>query len=355
MKRLLIAALALTATMSQAATYGWTVVDLGALGPTGSVPTSINNNGDVTGYSRSAASTDGTPYHGFLYRNGAMYDLGKPAGSAFAQVMAMNDAGTLAATDERGNGHLWKDGTWIPLNFHGKPKAVNRVDMVVGTFPLGAGERAFLWASGMATELGTLGGTKSRGNSVNDRGIVVGSATIAGDGTSHAFLYDNGDMKDLGTLGGTYSSANDINNFGVVVGGAYNAQNKMTAFVYDSSGMRALFNAGDTSSATAINDRGAVVGRHRIDTARDVRGVRGRHLRGLGIRRDEARRADALAIETEILRGRRHDGPAVHVSVQSDPRIGAHQNAGNEGGVRECARRRHTVLTPRICFPEAFP
>jgi probable HAF family extracellular repeat protein len=260
MKRLLIAALALTATMSQAATYGWTVVDLGALGPTGSVPTSINNNGDVTGYSRSAASTDGTPYHGFLYRNGAMYDLGKPAGSAFAQVMAMNDAGTLAATDERGNGHLWKDGTWIPLNFHGKPKAVNRVDMVVGTFPLGAGERAFLWASGMATELGTLGGTKSRGNSVNDRGIVVGSATIAGDGTSHAFLYDDGGMKDLGTLGGTYSSANDINNFGVVVGGAYNAQNKMTAFVYDSSGMRALFNAGDTSSATAINDRGAVVG-----------------------------------------------------------------------------------------------
>jgi probable HAF family extracellular repeat protein len=260
MKRLLIAALALTATMSQAATYGWTVVDLGALGPTGSVPTSINNNGDVTGYSRSAASSDGAPYHGFLYRNGAMYDVGKPASAGFAQVMAMNDSGTLAATDERGNGHLWKDGTWIPMNFHGKPKAVNRVDMVVGTFPLGSGERAFLWASGAATELGTLGGTKSRGNSVNDRGIVVGSATLAGDATSHAFVYDSGEMKDLGTLGGTYSSANDINNFGVVVGGAYNAQNKMTAFIYDLSGMRPLFNAGDTSSATSINDRGAVVG-----------------------------------------------------------------------------------------------
>jgi len=164
------------------------------------------------------------------------------------------------ATDEMGNGHLWKEGRWIPMNFHGKPKAVNRVDMVVGTFPLGAGERAFLWASGAATELGTLGGTKSRGNSINDKGTVVGSATVAGDGTSHAFLYDNGDMKDLGTLGGTYSSANDINNFGVVVGGAYNASNRMTAFVWDLGGMRPLLNAGETSSATAINDRGAVVG-----------------------------------------------------------------------------------------------
>jgi len=261
MRRLMIAALCLAATLVQARTYGWTVVDLGSLGPAGSVPTTINNNGDVAGYSRSTASTkEGELYHGFLYQNGAMMDLGKPPSATFAQVTAMNDAGTLAATDERGNGHLWKEGTWVPMRFHGKPKAINRVDMVTGTFPLGAGERAFLYSNGVATELGTLGGTKSRGNAINDRGIVVGSATIAGDATSRAFLYDNGEMKDLGTLGGTYSSANDINNFGVVVGGAYNASNRMTAFVYDLSGMRPLFNAGETSSATSINDRGAVVG-----------------------------------------------------------------------------------------------
>jgi probable HAF family extracellular repeat protein len=248
MKRLMIAALCLAATLAQARTNGWTVVDLGALGPAGSVATSINNNGDVTGYSRAAGSSGGELYHAFLYQSGGMMDLGKPAASTFVQVNGMNDAGTLVATDDMGNGHLWKEGRWIPMNFHGKPKAVNRVDMVVGTFPLGAGERAFLWASGSATELGTLGGTKSRGNSINDKGTVVGSATIAGDGTSHAFLYDNGDMKDLGTLGGTYSSANDINNFGVVVGGAYNASNRMTAFVWDLGGMRPLLNAGETSS-----------------------------------------------------------------------------------------------------------
>ena len=263
MKRLMIAALCLAATVAHAQTrsYGWTVVDLGALGPAGSIPTTINNNGDVAGYSRSASSTkQGELYHGFLYSNGAMMDLGIPLGTGYVQVNAMNDAGTLAATDDMGNGHLWKEGRWIPMNFHGKPKAINRVDMVTGTFPLGAGERAFLYAGGRATELGTLGGTRSRGNALNDKGTVVGSSTVAGDGTSRAFVYDNGEMKDIGTLGGTYSSANDINNFGVVVGGAYNAQNKMTAFVYDLNGMRPLFNAGETSSATSINDRGAVVG-----------------------------------------------------------------------------------------------
>lgn len=263
MNRLMIAALCLTAAMAQAQgrPYGWTVVDLGGLGPAGSVPTTINNNGDVAGYSRAAGSTkEGELYHGFLYQNGAMMDLGKPPSSAYAQITAMNDAGTLAATDELGNGHLWKEGTWIAMNFHGKPKAINRVDMVTGTFPLGAGERAFLYSNGGVTELGTLGGTRSRGNSINDKGTVVGSATIAGDGTSRAFAYDNGVMRDLGTLGGTYSSANDINNFGVVVGGAYDAQNRMTAFVYDLNGMRPLLNIGQTSSATSINDRGAVVG-----------------------------------------------------------------------------------------------
>jgi probable HAF family extracellular repeat protein len=260
MKRLIIAGLCLAAGIAQAATYGWTVVDLGALGPAGSVPTTINNNGDVAGYSRSSAAKEGELYHGFLYQNGAMMDLGKPPTAGFAQVTAMNDAGTLAATDQMGNGYLWKEGTWVSMNFHGKPKAINRVDMVTGTFPLGPGERAFLYASGVATELGTLGGTKSRGNSINDKGTVVGSSTLAGDGTSHAFVYDNGEMKDIGTLGGTYSSANDVNNFGVVVGGAYNAANRMTAFIYDLGGMRALFEGGETSSATAINDRGAVVG-----------------------------------------------------------------------------------------------
>src|SRR6188768_3436412 len=124
MKRLMIAALCLAATLAQARTYGWTVVDLGALGPAGSVPTAINNNGDVTGYSRSTAtSKEGELYHGFLYQNGSMMDLGKPAASTFVQVNAMNDTGTLVATDELGNGHVWKEGRWIPMNFHGKPKA----------------------------------------------------------------------------------------------------------------------------------------------------------------------------------------------------------------------------------------
>ena len=108
MKRLMIAAMCVAATLAQAATSGSTVVDLGALGPAGSVPTTINNNGDVAGYSRSAASRDSAPYHGFLHQNGAMMDIGKPDSATLAQVLAMNDTGTLVAVDLFENGHIWR-------------------------------------------------------------------------------------------------------------------------------------------------------------------------------------------------------------------------------------------------------
>jgi probable HAF family extracellular repeat protein len=261
MKRMILAALCLAATMAQARSNQWTIIDLGALGASGSVALALNNRGDVAGYSRARAPGDTTEaYHGFLYQNGAMYDLGAPAGSAFAQVSAMNENGTLVAIGDFGMSYLWKGGAWSPMNFHGTPRAINRLDEVVGNFQVGAAQRAFLYSEGVAVELGTLGGTSSRANAINDRGIIVGNASLSGDATTHAFVFENDRMRDIGTLGGTYSTANDINSSGVVVGGSHDVANRMTAFIYDSAGMRPLLNIPGTHSATAINDRGAVVG-----------------------------------------------------------------------------------------------
>src|SRR5262245_19349150 len=50
------------------------------------------------------------------------------------------------------------------------------------------------------TDLGTLGGSTSSANDINDGGQIVGAATIA-TGDEHAFCWDNGAMIDLGTLG----------------------------------------------------------------------------------------------------------------------------------------------------------
>ena len=57
------------------------------------------------------------------------------------------------------------------------------------------------------TDLGTLGGTFSAANDVNDNGQVAGLSTLPGDSVVHAFLWDRGLLADLGTLGGPNSIA----------------------------------------------------------------------------------------------------------------------------------------------------
>jgi probable HAF family extracellular repeat protein len=50
-------------------------------------------------------------------------------------------------------------------------------------------------------DLGTLGGSFSWEFAVNNKGWVVGIATLAGDMSLHAFLWHGGLMTDLGILG----------------------------------------------------------------------------------------------------------------------------------------------------------
>ena len=53
------------------------------------------------------------------------------------------------------------------------------------------------------TNLGTLGGTVSNANGINNRGWLAGYANLTGDQTSHAVLWQKGaKIVDLGTLGG---------------------------------------------------------------------------------------------------------------------------------------------------------
>jgi probable HAF family extracellular repeat protein len=57
------------------------------------------------------------------------------------------------------------------------------------------------------TDLGTLGGTFSLAGGLNNKGLVEGFSTLAGDTAVHAFLWRKGLMTDLGTLGGPNSAA----------------------------------------------------------------------------------------------------------------------------------------------------
>ncbi len=70
------------------------------------------------------------------------------------------------------------------------------------------------------SNLDTLGGTSSGGNSINNRSWVAGYSRLPDNLTRHAALWRSGSLLDLGTLGGPNSSVtwNVKNNEGIIVG-----------------------------------------------------------------------------------------------------------------------------------------
>lgn len=109
--------------------------------------------------------------------------------------------------------------------------------------------------------IGSLGGAFTYPRAVNDYVQVVGESMLRDNFTYHAFLYSNGVMRDLGTLNGHVDSgASDINVKGQVVGWSKSGSEKLP-FIYSNGRMTAIEAIGGLSAvATAINDRGQVVG-----------------------------------------------------------------------------------------------
>ncbi|HYL72441.1 MAG TPA: hypothetical protein VEY89_14165, partial [Candidatus Dormibacteraeota bacterium] len=69
--------------------------------------------------------------------------------------------------------------------------------------------------------LGTLGGSVSSGNAINNLGWVLGNANLAGDQATHATVWIGGVKADLGTLGGANSVVEwPVHNVRGVISGA---------------------------------------------------------------------------------------------------------------------------------------
>lgn len=115
------------------------------------------------------------------------------------------------------------------------------------------------------TDLGTLGGARSRATSVNNRGHVVGAAETT-DGRTRAFLYSGASLIDLGTFGGADSFAYRINDNGLIAGRAQAADGRFRAFVTSPGGgltdLTSLDSrvSGEFGTALGINGRGDVAG-----------------------------------------------------------------------------------------------
>lgn len=240
-----VAALALAGGEAQAITArSWTLVDIGTLGGPGSYGSAVSNNGVVVGCSDVPAGG----VHAFVYRDGAMQDLGTGTDSAAGNscALAVDQSGAAAGRAANGELVIWKGGSITRPGVQGNVGGMNNAGTVVGSYQQAGQSRAFIYQGGTLTDLGP-----GAANAVNARGQVVGSAN------GHAFLYDNGDLRDLGTLGGNNSAARGINDHGDVVGVASNEFGQPTPFIYDGA-MREL-PGGGYASAIDINDRLQVV------------------------------------------------------------------------------------------------
>lgn len=175
----------------------------------------------------------------------------KPASFAFAIALALPFATTCAA------GSMGERKTESSTT-----TGVNAAGDSVGEIKDEDGRRrAVLISKGRHIEIGTLGGTDSTANAINNQGVVTGGALTANNAW-HALRYDETQgIRDLGTLGGSSSVGTALNQSGQIVGYADTADGNYHAFVDNGSTMQDLGTLGGKNSyATAINSDGYVVG-----------------------------------------------------------------------------------------------
>jgi probable HAF family extracellular repeat protein len=299
--------------------YG--LIDLGTFGGPNSTDIAspiMNNKGAITGGADTADSDPNAPscyspdcfvMHAYIWRNGALTDLGGLPGGFGSEGNWINDYNQIAGQSLNGLidpllgapaavAVLWKsNGQIVDLGTLGGNESlaamVNNRGQVVGAaanaipdpFPgplgfWGTQSRAFLWEKGVMKDLGDLGGPDALAISVNERGQIAGisytSSTPSGVANDwcqdippqNPFLWEKGRMIDLGTLGGACgfpSFTGGLNNQGQVVGQSDLAGDSTAhPFLWDLKRhphLRDLGTLGGTfGSATGLNDAGEIIG-----------------------------------------------------------------------------------------------
>ena len=215
------------------------------------------------------------PYPGFCYvpdcfvthalqlKSGMRTDLGTLPGGASSAAFWINVKGWISGNSENGE-----------------------TDPLISGLPE---VRAVVWKDGEISDLGTLGGSQSFAQAINNRGQITGLATngtsdpysffylflhnLFKNGTqTRGFLWDEDEgMQDIGTLGGPDAFPSLINQRGQVAGFSYTSSipdpniglPPHHPFIWEKGkGMKDLgsFGGVQTASVNGLNERGEVVG-----------------------------------------------------------------------------------------------
>ena len=281
------------------------ILDLGTMGGNHSATTGLNNRGQVVGFALNATpdpfswfylqvigSAAGTQTRAFLWdERSGMQDLGT-LGGPDAQAVSINERGQIAGfsyTNSTPNAatrfptqdpFLWQDEKMFDLGTLGGtvglPNALNNRGQVVGQSNL-AGDLFFhpflSTNSRPMQDLGTLGGDCGTASAINNAGVVVGAADFApgscGTNNTRAFMWRQGvGMTDLGTVqGDSCGEANAINAKGRIVGASrgcdFSTQHAVLweeDHVIDLNTLIPPNSALYLTRANTINDRGEIGG-----------------------------------------------------------------------------------------------
>lgn len=242
----------------------------------------INDRGVVAGFKEIAGGRE----RPVLHLGARSLPIVLPRGSN-VYVYAVNDHGlaignALSGPDLASRAFVWSGRRpwplWVKPGFVGsQANGISESGVVAGSARLAGGkQRACLWQRGRMIDLGALAkGYGSQAQAANDRGQVVGSASVPTktEGiAAHAFLWQHGRIADLGVLPGwpnSYAAA--INNRGQIVGtiermSAGGSAVTSHAFLWQHGRMVDLNRLISSRSgwvleeANAINDRGEIVG-----------------------------------------------------------------------------------------------
>jgi probable HAF family extracellular repeat protein len=195
------------------------MIDLGSLGGTFGVPSALNNRGQVVGQSNLQGDQPGN-VDPFLWDGGKLIDLYKDTiGGQPITANAINDAGEIVGFGVFSNGasdaYLWKDGAVTDLgtlvgDCFSQAFAINSAGQVVGqSFSCVSDTvRTFLWENGSMVDLNALippnsGFQLVEATAINDQGEIAGDAAPPGCPNSndascgHAFvLIPDGDCSN---------------------------------------------------------------------------------------------------------------------------------------------------------------